>query len=69
MKHRFIAKNHWKEKSTAMASSDVVAASFDDCINLSIGDPDMVTDQRIIDAAFEDASNGYTGYPNFQGDP
>lgn len=69
MKHRFIAKEHWKEQSTAMAASDVIAASFDDCINLSIGDPDMVTNQGIIDAAFEDASKGYTGYPNFQGDP
>lgn len=69
MKHRFVAKHLWKDKSTAMGSSDVVAKSFDDCINLSLGDPDFKTDQRIIDAAFKDASNGYTGYPNFQGDP
>ena len=69
MKHRFIAKQHWKDKSTAMGSSDVVAQSLPDCINLSIGDPDFTTDQRVIDAAFKDASNGYTGYANFKGDP
>lgn len=69
MKHRFIAKNNWKDRSSAMGSSDVVAQSMDDCINLSIGNPDFATDQRVIDKAFEDASNGYTGYANFQGDP
>lgn len=69
MKNKYIAKHLWKDKSTAMSGSDVVAASFKDCINLSLGDPDFTTDQRIIDAAFKDASNGYTKYPNFQGDP
>ncbi len=69
MKNKYIAKHLWKDKSTAMSGSDVVAASFNDCINLSLGDPDFTTDQRIIDAAFKDASNGYTKYPNFQGDP
>lgn len=69
MKHKFIAKKHWKSKVSAMGSSDVIAASMDDCINLSIGNPDMTTDQRILDATFEDASNGHTGYTNFQGDP
>ncbi len=71
MKHKFIAKRHWNfvNKGAAMAKSDVVAQSMDDCINLSIGNPDFNTDQRIIDAAFQDATNGYCGYSNFQGDP
>ncbi len=69
MKNKYIAKHLWKDKTTAMSGADVVAASFNDCINLSLGDPDFTTDQRIIDAAFKDASNGYTKYPNFQGDP
>ncbi len=68
MKHNFVAKRHWKSKVSAMGASDVIAASMSDCINLSIGNPDFATDQRIIDAAFEDASNGHTGYTNFQGD-
>lgn len=69
MKDRFVAKRLWKDKSTAMGASDVVAASMDDCINLSLGDPDMTTDERIMNPAFEDARNGFTGYANFRGDP
>lgn len=39
------------------------------CINLSIGDPDIITNQKVIDLAFEDAKNGYTRYSSFKGDP
>ena len=33
MKHRFIAKRYWKEQTTAMGQSDVMAKSFNDVIN------------------------------------
>ena len=69
MKHRFIAKRYWKDGSTAMGQSDVLAKSFDDCINLSLGDPDLITDERIINAAFHDAKKGHTKYTDFRGDP
>ena len=69
MKHPYIAKRYWKEQTTAMGQSDVVAKSFDDVINLSLGDPDLTTDERIIDAAFADAKRGYTKYSAFRGDP
>lgn len=69
MKHQFIAKRYWKDQSTAMGQSDVMAKSFDDCINLSLGDPDLITDERIIDAAFRDAKAGHTKYTDFRGDP
>ena len=69
MKHPYIAKRYWKEQATAMGQSDVVAKSFDDVINLSLGDPDLITDERIIDAAFADAKRGYTKYSAFRGDP
>lgn len=39
-----------------------------DTIDLAIGDPDLVTDQRIIDAAFTDASCGFTHYASPYGD-
>lgn len=52
-----------------MGQSDVMAKSFDDCINLSLGDPDLITDERIIDAAFRDAKAGHTKYTDFRGDP
>ena len=69
MKHRFIAKRYWKDQSTAMGQSDVLAKSFDDVIDLSLGDPDLITDSLIIDKAFEDAKAGHTKYTDFQGDP
>lgn len=69
MKHEFIAKRYWKDGSTAMGQSDVMAKSFDDVINLSLGDPDLTTHIDIINAAFEDAKAGHTKYTDFRGDP
>lgn len=69
MKHQFIAKRYWKDQSTAMGQSDVLAKSFDDCINLSLGDPDLITHDIIIDNAFADAKAGHTKYTDFRGDP
>ena len=69
MKHKYIAKRYWKDQSTAMGQSDVLAKSFDDVIDLSLGDPDLTTDFRIIDAAFADAKAGHTKYTDFRGDP
>ena len=69
MRHKFIAKRYWKDQSTAMGQSDVLARSFDDVIDLSLGDPDLTTDFRIIDAAFADAKAGHTKYTDFRGDP
>jgi len=69
MKHKFIAKRYWKDQSTAMGQSDVMAKSFDDVIDLSLGDPDLTTDFRIIDADFADAKAGHTKYTDFRGDP
>ena len=61
MKHKFIAKRYWKDQSTAMGQSDEIAKSFDDVINLSLGDPDMTTPEPIIEAAFRDAKAGAAG--------
>lgn len=69
MKHPYIAKRYWKEQSTAMGQSDVMAKSFSDVINLSLGDPDLITDELIIDKAFADAKAGHTKYTEFRGDP
>ena len=44
-------------------------ALYEDIIDLSIGDTDLVTDSRIIDAAFADARAGYTHYGDPKGDP
>ena len=52
-----------------MGQSDVMAKCFDDVINLSLGDPDIVTPQIIIDKSYEDARSGHTKYTDFRGDP
>lgn len=69
MKHKFISKRYWEDKSTAMGQSDVLAKSFDDVIDLSLGDPDMTTPKPIIDAAYEAMLDGHTKYTDFRGDP
>ncbi len=69
MKHKFIAKRYWKDQCTAMGKSDEMAKSFDDCINLSLGDPDLVTNDLIIDKSYGDAKCGHTKYTDFRGDP
>ncbi|WP_312353320.1 pyridoxal phosphate-dependent aminotransferase [Aminipila sp.] len=69
MKHRFISKRYWKDKSTPMGKVDELSKGFDDVINLSLGDPDLITDRIIIDNAFQDARNGHTKYTDFRGDP
>lgn len=69
MKHPYIAKRYWKEQSTAMGQSDVMAKAFSDVINLSLGDPDLITDDIIIDKAFADAKAGHTKYTEFRGEP
>lgn len=69
MKHRFIAKRYWKDQQTAMGASDEMAKSFDDVINLSLGDPDIITPDLIIEKSFEDAKKGHTKYTDFRGDP
>ncbi|MBR3504050.1 MAG: aminotransferase class I/II-fold pyridoxal phosphate-dependent enzyme [Clostridia bacterium] len=42
---------------------------FPDVIDLSIGDTDIITDPRVIDAACADAHRGYTRYGDPKGDP
>lgn len=67
MKHQFLSKRYWNNSSTAMGKSVGLAGKYDDLINLSIGDPDLTTDERIIEAAFEDAKAGHTHYTDSLG--
>lgn len=69
MKHRFLSKRYWKDSSTAMGASEGRARAFDDIINLSIGDTDLITDRIIIDGAYRDACAGHTKYTETRGDP
>lgn len=68
MKHRFISKRYWNSIETAMGESCNYLNEYDDLINLSLGDPDLTTDERIIDLAMRDAKLGHTHYTDFTGD-
>lgn len=65
---RYIAKKY-QQKSAGLALNTEALARYTDVIDLSIGDTDFTTDQRIIDAAFADASRGFTHYGDPKGDP
>lgn len=62
MKDKFIAKRYCSNINTAMGATGDLAKKYKDIINLSIGDPDLNTDIRIVERAFEDAKNGHTHY-------
>ncbi|WP_432408354.1 pyridoxal phosphate-dependent aminotransferase [Wukongibacter sp. M2B1] len=69
MKHKYIAKRYWKDKSTPMSVVDELAKKYNDVIDLSLGDPDQTTDEGIINFAFQEALKGHTKYTDFRGDP
>ena len=69
MKHKFVSKRYWKDQSTPMGQVDELAKQFDDTIDLSLGDPDLVTHDIIIDNSMRDAKLGHTKYTDFRGDP
>lgn len=68
MKHKFVAKKYWKEEIPPMSVVDQLAQRYDDVIDLSLGDPDLVTNRIIIDKAYEDTLKGHTKYTDFRGD-
>lgn len=65
----FIAKRFQAATDSPMASAAGAAGAYADLIDLSIGDTDFTTDERIIKAAMADALAGHTHYTNPQGDP
>ncbi|MDF2547739.1 MAG: aminotransferase, class [Anaerosolibacter sp.] len=67
MKHRFLAKRYWNSTTTAMSATADLVNRYSDLINLSLGDPDYITDKLIIDGAFADAHEGHTRYTDPQG--
>ena len=70
MEQRFLAKCYCKDEDEAMGIGQIagLAENFNDVINLSIGDPDILTPEPIIRQAFEDAMAGHTKYTDSRGD-
>jgi len=62
MKSQYLGKKYWNLSKGELAQSVDGAYSYSDLINLTVGDPDITTDERVIKLAFEDALNGHTHY-------
>ena len=65
----FVAKRFAAAGPSVMASAAAEKNNYPDMIDLSIGDTDFTTDERIIRAAMADAKAGHTHYTDPQGDP
>lgn len=67
--HRPYIARRFQSLHSGLSLDTAALARYEDIIDLSIGDTDLVTDSRIIDAAFSDARAGYTHYGDPKGDP
>lgn len=67
MKGSYISKRYWNSRATAMGKTSEAVEKYSDLINFSLGDPDVTTDERIINGAFQDALDGYTHYTDGYG--
>ena len=65
----FRARRWQQEDRNTMMTVFEKAGRYPDIIDLSIGDPDLKTPQKIIDLAFADAGAGHTKYTDPWGDP
>ncbi|KAF1302464.1 pyridoxal phosphate-dependent aminotransferase [Enterococcus saccharolyticus] len=57
-----IAKKYQEPKENLLMDIGMLAKSSTDLIDLSLGDPDLITDHAIIEAATEAAKAGHTKY-------
>ena len=64
-----ISGRYQKLEKTAMGEVFDFLKKYDDIINLSIGDPDIITDSSVIERMAEDAKAGHTKYTDYRGYP
>lgn len=69
MEKRFISQRYQQLETTPMGDVDELMHQFNNVINLSLGDPDLITHEEVIARAFADAKAGHTKYTDFRGDP
>ena len=64
-----ISGRYQKSEETAMGEVFDFLKKYDNIINLSIGDPDIITDSSVIERMAEDAKAGHTKYTDYRGYP
>ena len=57
-----IARRFQQPAENLLMNIAILAKEKEDIIDLSIGDPDLITDPTIIEAAYTDVKNGATNY-------
>jgi len=62
MKTLTVAKKYQQPTEKLLLKIAMMANETADLIDLSLGDPDLITSEKIIDAAFRDAKAGHTKY-------
>lgn len=62
MKNHYISDKYKNLENSLLTQSIDPLLLYPDLVNFSLGDPDINTDNRIIERAFEDALNGHTRY-------
>lgn len=64
-----ISKRYQNAQKTPMGEVLEFINKYDDVINLSIGDHDIITPDIVIDKMAQDAKNGHTKYTDYRGYP
>ncbi|MFI3805924.1 pyridoxal phosphate-dependent aminotransferase [Vagococcus fluvialis] len=62
MDSRYLKTFYQHPEENILMDFTTIASQMDNLLNLSIGDPDLVTNLAISQAAFEDVKNGHTHY-------
>lgn len=66
---RFLADHIRNRKENLMSTAGDAALAIPDMINFTLGDPDLTTDKRILDAMYADTLAGKTHYTETLGEP
>lgn len=66
---RFLAEHVRARKENLMSTAGDAALAVPDMINFTLGDPDLTTDARILEAMHADMLNGHTHYTESLGQP
>ena len=68
MSSKYIKENYKQKSESFFAKAAEIKEKKEDIIDLSLGDPDLITAENIIKKAAEDAKNGHTRYAHPRGE-
>ncbi|MBO0475896.1 pyridoxal phosphate-dependent aminotransferase [Vagococcus sp. DIV0080] len=69
MNSTYLSTFYQQPEENILMDFTTMASQMNGLLDLSIGDPDLITNQRIIEAAFNDVKAGHTHYTASDGSP